>query len=96
MHRTKMPIDGKVIERGASMKQFSASRTRNPLTVAGDIDAVLVNLSPDTVCIARAGDDTKSAVMDSNLRPVRKAIQKAFNMVVYGRPTNTFLDRQKD
>ncbi len=91
-----MPIDGKVIERGVPMKQFSASRTRNPLTVAGDIDAVLVSSSPDTVCIARDGDDANSTVKNSNLGPVRKAMQKAVNLVVYGRPTNTFLDRQKD
>lgn len=81
---------------GYSMELFSAHLKRIPPTVAGDVDTALVNRSLDTVCLYRPRGDADSAVMDSNFGPVRKALQKAFNLVVYGRPTNTFLDRQKD
>ncbi len=60
------------------------------------VDAPLVNSTLNPIGLHDIRDNANSRVKNIYLGFMRKPLHKFFNLLIYGRSTNTFRDRQKD
>jgi hypothetical protein len=64
--------------------------------VEEQIDAPFINCPFNPIRLYEPWNDSYRRVENGYLGFVREPLHKFFNLLIYGRPTNTFRDRQKD